>query len=130
MVPTVRRYSFTTIYAPMNLRDTFVEVILRPAQRLRGRVDVRWLSLAEGADRWYSGSGATQRAGTFFGYAGRASGGHTDLGTVIEGAIDVTINRRWSLNAFAGVMDSGRVVSTLFRDSRARFAYLESVLQY
>ena len=130
MVPTVRRYSFTTLYAPMNLRDAFVEVILRPAPKLRARADVRRLWLAEAADRWYSGSGATQRTGTFFGYAGRASGGHSDLGTVMEGALDLTLTRHWSLNGFAGALDGGAVVANLFRGSWARFVYLENVVQF
>lgn len=129
-IPTVRRYSFTTIYAPMNLRDAFVEFIVRPSSRVRGRMDVRWLSLAEGADRWYAGSGATRGAGSFFGYAGRASGGHTDLGTVIEGALDVTVARHLSINGFIGGMHGGRVVANLFRGEWARFAYLESVIQF
>jgi hypothetical protein len=130
MVPTVRRYSLTTIYAPMNLRDAFVELILRPSTRVRGRADVRRLWLAEGADRWYAGSGATQSAGTFFGYAGRNSGGHTGFGTVMEGALDVTIGRHLGVNGFVGVMNGGDVVANLFRGSWARFAYIESVIQF
>ncbi len=128
-LPTVRRYSFTTIYAPMNLRDAFVELIIRPSSRVRGRADVRRLWLADSADRWYAGSGATSNTGTYFGFAGRVSGGHTGLGSVIEGAVDVTVARRWSVNGFAGVMHGGRVVSTLFRGAWARFAYLETVVQ-
>lgn len=130
MVPTVRRFAFTTIYAPMNLRETFVEFIVRPSTRLRARADVRRLWLADGADRWYSGSGATQRAGSFFGYAGRSSGGHTGLGTAVQGAADVTLGRHWSVNAFAGGMHGGRVVRTLFRGEWARFIYLESLIQF
>ena len=130
MVPTVRRYSFTTLYAPMNLRDAFVEVLLRPSTRVRGRADVRQLWLAEGADRWYSGSGATQEAGTFFGYAGRSSGGHTDFGTVIEGAVDVTIAPHWGVNGFVGAMNGGGVVANLFAGRWARFGYIESVIQF
>jgi hypothetical protein len=129
-VPTVRRYSFTTIYSPMNLRDAFVEVVLRPSTRVRGRADVRRLWLAQGADRWYAGSGATQNAGTFFGYAGRNSGGKTDFGTVIEGALDVTVAPHLGVNGFVGVMKGGDVVSTLFSGSWARFAYIESVIRF
>ena len=130
MVPTVRRYSFTTIYAPMNLRDAFVEVIVRPSSRVRGRADVRQLWLAEGVDRWYAGSGATQSSGTYFGYAGRSSGGGTAFGTVIEGALDVTLGRHLGLNGFIGTMNAGNVVATLFRGGWARFAYFESVIQF
>jgi hypothetical protein len=130
MLPTVRRYSFTTIYAPMNLRDTFVEVLVRPTPRLRGRADVRWLRLADAADRWYSGSGATQNAGSFFGYAARTSGGQTDFGTAIEGALDVTLGRHLSINGFIGAIDGGAVVATLFPGRWARFGYIESVIQF
>jgi hypothetical protein len=130
MMPTVRRYSFTTAYAPMNLRDAFVELAVRPTPRVRGRVDVRSLRLASAADRWYGGSGATQKRGAFFGYAGRPSGGFRDLGTVIEGAADVTINPHWSVNGFFGTIAGGRVVTNLFRGDRLRFGYIESVIQF
>ena len=130
MLPTVRRYAFTTLYAPMNLRDAFVELMLRPSTRWRVRSDVRQLWLAEGADRWYAGSGATMNSGTYFGYAGRQSGGHTRVGTVIEGALDLTLGQHWSVNGFAGGMRASRVVTASFRDSWARFAYLENVIQF
>jgi hypothetical protein len=130
MLPTVRRYAFTTAYAPMNLRDAFAEVVLRPSSRLRGRFDVRRLRLDETADRWYAGSGATRERGSFFGYAGRPSGGHADLGTVIEGAVDVTIGRRWSVNAFLGAITGGSVVRTTFDGSWLRYGYVESVVQF
>lgn len=130
MLPTVRRYSFTTLYAPMNLRDAFLEIIMRPSPRVRVRADLRRLWLADAADRWYAGSGATERAGTYFGYAGRVSGGRTDFGTAIEGAFDVTLGRHWAVNAFIGTVNGGGVVSSLFRGSSARFVYLESVIQF
>lgn len=130
MLPTVRRYAFTTAYAPMNLRETFVELIVRPTPRLTARGDVRRLRLAEGADRWYGGSGATRRQGAFFGYAGRASGGHTDLGTVVQGAADFRINPRWSVNAFSGTMHGGRAVQNPFPGRWLHFWYLENVVQF
>ncbi|OFW47023.1 MAG: hypothetical protein A3J29_09680 [Acidobacteria bacterium RIFCSPLOWO2_12_FULL_67_14b] len=130
MLPTVRKYSFTTAYAPMNLRDAFAEVILRPSPRATVRADVRRLDLAEAADRWYAGSGATQQRGTSFGYAGRRSGGATELGTVIEGAADVAVARRWSVNGFVGVIHGGAVVRSVFAGDWLRFLYLESVLQF
>jgi hypothetical protein len=130
MLPTVRRYSFTTAYAPMNLGDAFAEVIVRPAARLTARADIRRLHLAEAGDRWYGGSGATRRQGAYFGYAGRATGGHTDLGTVMEGAADVRVNTRWSVNGFAGAMRGGRVVQSSFAGRWLRFVYVENVIQF
>ena len=49
--------------------------------------------LADGADRWYQGSGATERAGNYFGYQGRNAQGATSLGTVLEA------NVRWRADA-------------------------------
>ena len=130
MLPTVRRYAFTTAYAPMNLADLFAEVIVRPSTRITARADVRGVRLAEAADRWYGGSGPTLREGTYFGYAGRPSGGASDLGRVIEGAVDVRLHRHWTVNAFAAGMRGGRAVATLFSGRWLRFGYVESVIQF
>jgi hypothetical protein len=130
MLPTVRRYSFTTVYAPMNLRDAFIESILSPTPRVRARVDVHRLLLADSADRWYAGSGATMRSGSFFGYAARPSAGHSNLGTAVEGALEVTITRHWSVNGFVGYIDAGPVVASLFAGTHLRYGYLENVLRF
>jgi hypothetical protein len=130
MVPTVRRYASTTVYAPMNLHDTFAELALRPIARLAVRIDVRRVRLAEAADRWYSGSGATVKRGTFFGFAGRPSGGAADLGHVVEGSADLRLGAHWSINGFAGGINGGDVVRTFFAGHWLRYVYVESVIQY
>lgn len=130
MLPTVRKYAYTAAYAPMNLRDTFIEVIARPTSRVLVRADARQLRLAQAADLWYAGSGATQRRGRFFGYAGRRSGGATALGTVFEGAADVTLGRHWAVNGFAGTIHGGQVVRSLFAGNWLRFVYLETAIRF
>jgi hypothetical protein len=130
MLPTVRKYAMTASYAPMNIEDTFVELITRPTARVTARVDARRLRLARATDLWYAGSGASQQRGSSFGYAGRPSGGATDLGTVIEGAGDVALGRHWSVNAFIGSIDGGRVVRARFSGERLWFGYVEHVLQF
>jgi hypothetical protein len=130
VMPTVRKYSFTTAYAPMNLKDAFAEIITRPAARLTARVDVRQLWLASAADLWYSGSGATQQSGSIFGYAGRRSGNSTNFGTVIEGAADVSLMRYWSINAFIGAIRGGEVVHASFPGRQLWFGYLENAIQF
>jgi hypothetical protein len=130
ILPTVRKYAFTASYAPMNLRDLFMELIVRPDARVTTRLDARRLSLAQAADLWYVGSGASEQRGSSFGYAGRRSGGAVDLGTVIEGATDVRLSRIWSVNGFIGTIRGGDVVRTLFAGEWLRFAYLESVIQF
>ena len=130
ILPTVRKFAFTASYSPMNLRDLFVELIMRPTSRVSFRVDTRRLWLARAADLWYAGSGATQQRGASFGYGGRRSGGATDFGTVLEGAASVTLGAHWSVNGFLGAIHAGEVVRTHFTSEWLRFAYLESVIQF
>ena len=129
-LPTGRKYSQSTVYAAMNLDDLFIHAILKPRTSMTWRTDLHRLRLAESADRWYAGSGATRREGAIFGYAGRQSGGSTDLGTILETSLDVTINRRWSINGYAGYMWGGDVVRSTFAGDRLTFAYIENVIQF
>jgi hypothetical protein len=129
-MPTGRKYSLSTVYTFMNLDDLFVQGIVRPRANVSIRADLHKVTLAERADRWYAGSGATRRTGVIFGYAGRASGGADDLGTVIEGSVDWTISRRWSVNGYAGRMFGGDVVRNLFAGDRLTFLYVENVIQF
>lgn len=78
MLPTIRRFSQTTMYSTMNLHEFFGQVLLRPRPALGLRLDVHHVRLATSEDRWYAGSGATLTSGGGFGYAGRPSrGGRT-----------------------------------------------------
>jgi alginate export protein len=130
MLPTVRRYAQTAAYSQMNLNEVFVQSQLRPTPSLGVRVDLHRVDLASARDLWYSGSGATQRRGTQFGFAGRPSAGTTGLGTTVEASGDYAITRRWSLNGFVGFMRGGAVVRRSFAGSAMTFAYLENVLQF
>ena len=130
VLPTGRKYAFSATYSQMNLRDIFGGVLVQPRANLTARLDIRRLDLAQAQDRWYSGSGATQSRGTFFGYAGRASGGQTDLGTVIESSADLALNRNWSVNAYVGRIAGGEVVRTLFAGDRLTFFYVEHVVGF
>ena len=91
MLPSGRTYALSAVYAGMNLRDLFAQVLLEGESRWRARVDLHRLDLASAGDRWYHGSGATARDGFFFGFSGRGSGGATSLGTILEGTLDVTL---------------------------------------
>lgn len=129
VLPTVRRFSQTTVFSTMNVDDTFVQVMARPHKRLGLRVDVHDLRLASAADLWYIGSGATLEEGAVFGYSGRRSNGSRDLGTSIETSADVTLTPFWSVNAFVGHVNGGRVVTGTFRGDRFWFLYVEQVLR-
>ena len=94
MLPTVRRFSQTTVYSTMNLNDLFVSMQARPRTSLGLRLDVHRLDLASAADLWYAGSGATLGSGNTFGYAGRRSNGSTRLGTSVEASADYAVTPR------------------------------------
>jgi hypothetical protein len=130
MLPTVRKYSLSTAYAAMNLVDVYGQVFARPHRRVSLRAELHRLALANDADRWYVGSGATQKRGAFFGYAGRLSRAATGLGTMVEGSADVAILRWWSVNGYVGWMRGGDVVQRNFADDTLVFGYVENVLSW
>lgn len=130
VLPTVRRFSPTTVFSTMNVDDAFVQMMARPAKRLGLRLDVHRLHLASAADLWYIGSGATREVGSVFGYAGRRSSGSRVLGTSIEGSADVAVTPVWSVNAFVGHVNGGRVVTGTFGGDRFWFVYLEQALRW
>lgn len=130
MLPNVRRYSQSTTYSLMNLRDFFVQAYLDPQPKLRLRADLHRVDLASGRDRWYTGSGATARTGPYFGYASRPAGGETSLGTVLEASAELRLQRHWSVNGYVGRMWGGDVVRQSFAGDRLTFFYLENVIAF
>ena len=130
MLPDSRTYAQSATYTQMNLEDWFVQGRLEPHRRVQLRGDVHWVDLAEGADRWYAGSGATARTGRFFGFASRPALGATDLGAVVEGSADVGVTRHWSVNGYVGWMRGGDVVRRTFAGDRLRFFYVENVVRF
>lgn len=128
ILPTVRRFSLTTAYGTMNLRDVFIQAQARPRAALGLRVDVRRLDLASAADLWYAGSGATLARGAAFGYTGRRSNGSTRLGTAFEASADYAFTPRVSVNVFSGHIRGGPVVTGTFAGRSFWFGYVESVV--
>ncbi len=129
MLPSSRQYALSSVYAQMNLRDAFLQAWIEP-RRLSARIEVHRVSLASGRDLWYQGSGATVSRDRFFGFSGRAAGGETSLGTVLEGTLDVPIRKHWSVNGYAGTMWGGGVVSRMFTGTRLTFWSIENVIRF
>ena len=129
MMPSSRRYALSSAYAQMNIRDVFAQAVIEP-RWFNARIEVHRLSLANGNDLWYQGSGATASDDRFFGFAGRFADGETSFGTVLEGTIDVPIKKYWSVNAYAGTMWGGGVVTRWFTDKRLLFWSLENVIRF
>ena len=130
MLPSIHRYSLSTVYSQMNLRDAFAQLLVEPAARVTARAEVHRLSLAAAADRWYYGSGATSRTGTFFGFSSRPSLGANRLGTVVEGTADVSLRKAWSVNAYLGFIKGGEVVRRQFLRDRLVMFYAENVFSF
>jgi hypothetical protein len=128
MLPTLRRFSQTTVYSTMNLNDRFVQVLARPRPALGLRLDVHRLTLASAADLWYGGSGATLGAGNTFGYVGRRSNGSRDLGTSVETSADYALTSHVSINGFLAHVHGGSVVTGTFAGNRLWYAYVETVV--
>jgi hypothetical protein len=129
MLPSSRKYALSSVYAQMNLRDAFLQAWIEP-RRFSSRIEVHRVSLASGRDLWYQGSGATASRDRFFGFSGRAAGGETSLGTVLEGTVDVPIRNYWSVNGYAGTMWGGGVVSRMFTGTRLTFWSIENVIRF
>ena len=129
MLPSSRKYALSSVYAQMNLRDVFAQLLIEP-RRFKARIEVHALHLASGADLWYQGSGATASKGRFFGFSGRAARGATALGTVLEGAVDVPIRKHWSINGYAGMMSAGNVVANWFTNKRLTMWSVENVIRF
>jgi hypothetical protein len=129
MLPSSRNYALSSVYTQMNLRDLFAQLQIEP-RRFRARIEVHALHLANAADLWYQGSGATASEGRYFGFSGRASGGHTALGSVVEGTLDVPINKHWSISGYAGTMSAGDVVRHFFTDKRLTFWLIENAIRF
>lgn len=130
MLPSSRKYALSSTYAQMNLRDLFLQAIVEPGRGVKARVETHRLDLANAADRWYQGSGATSSTGRFFGFASLPSSGATSLGTVVEGALDVPILQHWSMNGYLGTLRGGDVVTRLFATNRLAFWYIESRIAF
>jgi hypothetical protein len=129
MLPSSRKYALSSTYAQMNLTDAFVQAWFEP-RGVKTRIELHAVGLASGQDLWYQGSGATASTGRYFGFSGRAAGGHSSLGTVLEGTVDVPLRKYWSVNAYAGTIWGGDVVTHNFSGTRLGFWYLENVIRF
>jgi hypothetical protein len=129
MLPSSRQYALSSVYAQMNVRDAFAQLTVEPS-KFRARIEVHAVHLANGADLWYQGSGATASKDRYFGFAGRAAGRHTSLGSVVEAAVDIPITKYWSVSSYAARMSAGDAVQYLFTDKALTFWSVENVFKF
>lgn len=130
MLPSGDRLSTLNAYALMNVRDRWTTLELAPHRALDLRAGLHGVRLASAADRWYQGSGATIRAGNYFGFQGRNGRGAADLGTVVDGQVTWRPWRWWTLRALAGRIAGGDLPRQLFAGRRLTTAWIESTLHF
>lgn len=130
VLPSMRPSLMAGTIAQMNVRDVWGELRLQPSARVEMRGEVHRLSLVRAADRWYSGTGATTLAGTYFGYTGRGSGGDTSLGTLAQARVSASLGARWSIRGSLGVLSGGNVVRTWFAGNRLTVVAFESLVAF
>lgn len=131
ILPTARKYALFPFYNLMNNEDFFIQLILKPMEKMLIRTDVHFLRLNEREDRWYMGAGATRERGNIFGYIGRPSFGNADLARVFDFMIVFNVNKHISLNAYYGRAWGGDIIENIYRrDEDADFFFFEMGLKF
>jgi hypothetical protein len=128
ILPTPRVYARFPFFNMMNNRDTFGEVILRPAKAFTIRADIHSVALANRNDLWYSGGGMFQP--WTFGYTGRPSNGQSGLATLFDASADYNVNPHVSIGVYYGHAAGKPVVRSIYPNGKnASFGYLELTLR-
>ena len=115
MVPTVRAFAATPLYNMQNISDFFLDLSVQPCTDLAVRGGAHWLQLTESQDLLYSGGGANEKRDRF-GYAGLASGGSHDVGTLLDVEASWTISPHVSATAYYGHLIGGEVINAAVGD--------------
>ena len=120
----------TPFYTEANLKDVFVQLMLKPTAQTTARFDAHLLNLASARDLWYAGSGATQNQGAIQGFAGRPGGGGSHLGTLVDLGLDHQLDSNQKLSFYAGHVFGGDVPAANYMASpNANFFFLEYQLK-
>jgi hypothetical protein len=128
VTPTARIYAQLPFYNLMNSADLFLELILRPHERVFVRTDWHCLEVTEGRDLWYQGGGVTNR--TLFGYGGAPANGDHQLAQLVDVSVTVTLLRRLTLGTYYGHAFGRDVVGQSFRGRDADYGFVELAFRY
>ena len=128
LIPTARAYARFPFFTEANLKDFFGQLILQPSKKATIRLDIHGLKLADNHDLWYSGTGAYDNA--TFGYTGRPSNGHSNLGVLYDASIDYQVGKQISLYLYGGYSDGGDVQKAIYKSGSAVFGYAEAQYRF
>jgi hypothetical protein len=128
LIPTARTYARLPFFNLMNSSDVFLELLLRPHERVLVRSDLHWLRLTEGRDLWYSGGGAT--SSTIFGYAGSPAFGSRALARLADVSVTIALHQHLILEGYAGHAFGRSVVGWTFPGKDATYGFLEMTFAY
>jgi hypothetical protein len=128
LVDTARIYSRFPLYTEANLKDAFVELMLKPTRRLTLRSHVHDLRLASNNDLRYSSAGAYDNS--TFGYTGRTSNGKSSLGTLYNLSADYQVGKHTSCTFYLGYMRGGDVIGKIYSGKDTVYAYLEATQRF
>lgn len=112
-VPSGRLYAKFPFYNMMNIQDTFVEIITAPAAKMQVNVNLHQLSLANSNDLLYGGLGAALGSGAF-GYSGNSSGGHSDIGQLVDISVTYIHSKQFSARVYYGRALGGDVMKSIY----------------
>ena len=130
MLPAGDRFVRSNTYALMNVVDAWTEAHVTPHPRVEIVAGLHHVSLASAADRWYSGSGATERTGNYFGYLGRNTHGAATLGSLAEADVSWQLTRWWWLRGSVTGFAGGDAVRAVFAGDRLVMAAIESTISF
>lgn len=128
LLTTALKYAPFPFYTQANLKDFFGQVIARPGPKLSLRAELHSLKLANANDLWYTGSGAYEELN--FGYSGRPSGGHVNLGTLAVIAADYIPVRNLTVSLLLGYAQGGDVQAATFAGRDADYSYLQLLYRF
>ncbi len=128
ILTTALKYAPFPFYTQVNLKDLFGQLIIKPVRKLSLKGEVHSLKLANSHDLWYTGSGAFEQQN--FGYSGRTSGGHVNLGTMYDITADYNINRSLTLSLFFGYSNGGDVQAATFTGNEANYSYVQALYKF
>jgi hypothetical protein len=129
LLPTNHKfYGSMDFCALSNLRNLYVEVQLRPAERLAVRAEVHSFALLAERDAWYGGSGAFDEAALGFPARRPAAGrfSSTSLGSEVDLELTWTLGHGLTLAGGAGWFAGGAAAEeVLTADEGGGWGYLQ-----